>query len=1169
MKDFLIDPLKNLEQYNKLLSDIKEKVTPISTYGIIDENLGHFSYCLKEHTGKQMLLITYDDVRSKNLYEDIKNLGCSNVVSFPKREVFYYDVDASSSERTIKRLDILSRLNNNEDILVVSTLSALLDKILIPEVFERYTQVLEIGKEIELDKTISTFINAGYERVDMVEGVGQFSLRGGIIDFFPPDSFNPYRIELFDDEVDSIRSFDMNTQRSIEKVQSVSIPPVKEILIVDDYKKETIKNLEKDIKKKYNSKKNAKNLDNDFEKFNKYIELLNENLYMANRDMIIPYIPEDYLTNILSYFSDDVTVLIDEPKRLEESFKNFKDDFNMNFTDLLEIGEVLPSHMNLFYDYKDIIAEIKEKMCITNSALLRGDSNYAPRSIFNFVSKTMPSYHSKLELLKDDLSHYRYRGYKVIILSGTEERGLRLKETLSEMDIEASFFADRNEDIKSNQIFITPGSIKGGFEYSSLKLVVISDKEIFGAGKKKSGKRAKESKDKELNVSDLKVGDFVVHENHGIGQYEGVEQLNIQGVKKDFLTIHYKGKDRLYLPIDQMHLLQKYIGSEERPKINKLSSNEWVKEKNKAKKAVEDIAYDLIELYAKREKLTGYAYGTDTPWQRQFEDLFPYEETEGQLRSVEEIKKDMEKPKPMDRLLCGDVGYGKTEVALRAAFKALMESKQVAILVPTTILAQQHYNTIMERFANFPIKIALLSRFRSAHEQKVAIEGVRKGTIDLVVGTHRLLSKDVQFKDLGLLIIDEEQRFGVKHKETLKKLKETVDVLTLTATPIPRTLHMSLIGIRDMSVIEDPPEERYPIQTYVAEFNEQMIRDAILREIGRGGQVYFVYNRVETIEQFTSRLRALVPEASFVIGHGQMAEKHLEQVMINFLNKEQDVLVCTTIIETGLDIPNVNTIIIYNADKMGLSQLYQLRGRVGRSNRVAYSYFTYERDKVLSEVAEKRLRAIKEYTEFGSGHKIAMRDLEIRGAGNLIGVQQHGRIESIGYDLYVKFMSEAIKRLKGESIEEVVDTAIDLKVDGYIPNKYIENEEQKIEIYKKISSIESQEDYSELIDELIDRFGDIPKEVENLMDISYIRALSSRIGIKNILQRDNDIKIDFVNTDKISVDLIHYLSNEYGKRLTFDLSQSPYFLFMAKNTLSELKLFVEKINGFIRSQNNI
>jgi len=498
-----------------------------------------------------------------------------------------------------------------------------------------------------------------------------------------------------------------------------------------------------------------------------------------------------------------------------------------------------------------------------------------------------------------------------------------------------------------------------------------------------------------------------------------------------------------------------------------------------------------------------------------------------------------------------------------------MESKQVAILVPTTILAQQHYNTIMERFANFPIKIALLSRFRSAHEQKVAIEGVRKGTIDLVVGTHRLLSKDVQFKDLGLLIIDEEQRFGVKHKETLKKLKETVDVLTLTATPIPRTLHMSLIGIRDMSVIEDPPEERYPIQTYVAEFNEQMIRDAILREIGRGGQVYFVYNRVETIEQFTSRLRALVPEASFVIGHGQMAEKHLEQVMINFLNKEQDVLVCTTIIETGLDIPNVNTIIIYNADKMGLSQLYQLRGRVGRSNRVAYSYFTYERDKVLSEVAEKRLRAIKEYTEFGSGHKIAMRDLEIRGAGNLIGVQQHGRIESIGYDLYVKFMSEAIKRLKGESIEEVVDTAIDLKVDGYIPNKYIENEEQKIEIYKKISSIESQEDYSELIDELIDRFGDIPKEVENLMDISYIRALSSRIGIKNILQRDNDIKIDFVNTDKISVDLIHYLSNEYGKRLTFDLSQSPYFLFMAKNTLSELKLFVEKINGFIRSQNNI
>ena len=789
-------------------------------------------------------------------------------------------------------------------------------------------------------------------------------------------------------------------------------------------------------------------------------------------------------------------------------------------------------------------------------------SSFEPKSIINFALKSMQSYHSKMELLKEDLDHYRYRGYKIIILSGTEERGQRLQQSLREIGIESSFLPERDHEIKSGQVFITPASLRGGFEYTSLKLVVISDKEIFGAGKAKATKRRKKDSSKELSFSDLNVGDFVVHETYGIGQYEGVEQLSIQGITKDFLSIQYKGKDKLYLPVDQMNLIQKYIGSETRPKINKLSSQEWTKAKTKVKKAVEEMAMDLVDLYAKREKLKGHAFGEDTPWQRQFEDMFPYEETEGQLRSAEEIKKDMEDPRPMDRLLCGDVGYGKTEVALRAAFKAIMEGKQVAILVPTTILAQQHYNTIVDRFSNFPVKVGLLSRFKSAKDQKVYIEGLRKGAIDLVVGTHRILSKDVVFKDLGLLIIDEEQRFGVKHKEALKKLKETVDVLTLSATPIPRTLHMSLVGIRDMSVIEDPPEERYPIQTYVVEFNPQMIRDAILREIGRGGQVYFVYNRVESIDMIASRLRELVPQATFTVGHGQMGETQLEKIMIDFMNKKQDVLICTTIIETGLDISNVNTIIIYDADKMGLSQLYQLRGRVGRTNRIAYSYFTYERDKVLTEVAEKRLRAIKEFTEFGSGYKVAMRDLEIRGAGNMIGHAQHGHMESIGYDLYVKFLSQAISRLKGEIVKETIDTTIDLKVDGYIPNKYITDEEQKIEVYKKISSLETPEDFDELLDELIDRFGDLPGEVENLLEISYIRANASKAGIKNVIQRDKDIKLEFANTDSLSVELIQYLSQEYGKRLSFDLSSSPYFLFKAKNILLELKGLVEKINNF-------
>ena len=1169
MNDFLIDPLKSLDSYNKLLSDIKNNTTPISTYGVIDENLGHFSYALKQHTARPILLITYDEIKGKRLYDDIINLGFSDVVLFPKREVLYYDVDAVSFERSIERLNIISRLVNNENLIVICPISALLDKIPTPKMFKEYTFVFEYGKDVDLEIAISTFVSAGYERVPMVEGIGQFSIRGGIIDFFPPNSANPYRIELFDTEVDSIRTFDLLTQRSIDKEKYVNIPPVKEILIVDHYKDQIIKNLGKDIKGRISKKASDEIVKTSGEKFSKYIELLNENMYMANRDLIIPYIPEEYLDNLISYFSDDLLILIDESKRVEKSAKNFKEDFDFKFKDLLEIGEVLPSHVNLYSEYRNLLPRIKEKQCIINSSLLKQDSNFKPMSIVNFTSKSMTSYHSNMELLKDDLIHYRYRGYKIIILSGTEERGFRLQTNLRDMGIETSFFADRNTDIKSSQIFITPGSLKGGFEYLGIKLVIISDKEIFGAGKNRSLKKKKKYKGKQINITDLSIGDFVVHENYGIGQYEGVIQLDIQGVKKDFLAIQYKGKDKLYLPIDQMNMIQKYIGSDAKPKVNKLSGAEWSKAKTKAKIAVEEMAYDLVELYAKRENLKGYAFSPDTPWQRQFEDLFSYEETEGQLRSVEEIKEDMEKSKPMDRLLCGDVGYGKTEVALRAAFKALVDGKQVAFLVPTTILAQQHYNTIMDRFANFPIKVALLSRFRSAGEQKASIEGLRKGIVDMVVGTHRLLSKDIVFKDLGLLIIDEEQRFGVKHKETLKKIKENVDVLTLTATPIPRTLHMSLVGIRDMSLIEAPPEERYPIQTYVVEFNEQMIRDAILKEVGRGGQVYFVYNRVETIDKIALKLGQLVPEVSIAVGHGQMPERQLEKVMVDFMNKEQDVLICTTIIETGLDLPNVNTIIVYNADRMGLSQLYQLRGRVGRSNRVAYGYFTYERDKILPEIAEKRLRAIKEFTEFGSGYKIAMRDLEIRGAGNLMGHSQHGHMESIGYDLYVKYLSQAVNRLKGKDVVIDVETTIDLKVDGFIPKRYIADEEQKIEIYKKISSVENMDDYSELLDELIDRFGDPPIEVGNLMDISYIRALSSKIDIKNILERDKDIKIEFASTDRLSLELIQYLSDEYKKNISFDLSKNPYFLFKFKNSLDDLRDFIEKISTFLNEQSKV
>jgi len=1166
MKDFLIDSLLNLESYNKLLENIGSKVSPIATYGIVDENLGHFCYALREHTDKQMLIITYDDLRSRMIYEDIKNLGLNNIELFPKREIILYDVAAYSFENSYQRIKVLSDLINGKNKIIVTSIGALLDKIMIPSVFNTYTQEVETGSEINLDDFTKILIDAGYERVPMIEAKGQFSIRGGIIDFFPPDSLNPYRVELFDDEVDSIRTFELDTQRSIDIVKKAIIPPVNELIISEDIrgiiKKNIVHDLEKFIKKDKDSehKKAVK------EKFENYITQLNEGIGINNRDLLIPYIPKDQMTDLLSYLEKDALVFIDEPRRLTESHKNHKEDFNIRYTDLLEAGELLPSHIDIFFDFQDIVQSVNSKTCITNSALLTGDNNFNPKAIVNFTSKSMSSYHSKLELLKDDLNHYRYRGYKIIILSGNEDRGKRLKDSLFNLGVESSFYAQRDEDIKSGQIFITPGSLKGGFEYSQLKLVVISDKEIFGAGKTKKAKTSKKSKDKPLAYSDLKIGDYVVHENYGIGQYEGIIQLEIQGIKKDFISIQYKGKDKLYLPIDQMTMIQKYIGADAiKPKINKLSSGEWAKVKIKAKKAVDEMAYDLIELYAKREKLTGYAFSPDNTWQNEFEDLFPYEETEGQLRSIEEIKKDMQIPKPMDRLLCGDVGYGKTEVALRAAFKALVEGKQVAILVPTTILAQQHYNTAVDRLSNFPMTISLLSRFRNANEIKATVEGLKKGTVDLVIGTHRLLSKDIKFKDLGLLIVDEEQRFGVKHKEALKKFKENIDVLTLTATPIPRTLHMSLAGIRDMSVIEDPPEERFPVQSYVVEFNPSMIRDAILREINRDGQVYFVYNRVETIDRVAAQLSQLVPEAKFSVGHGQMGERQLENVMLDFLNKKHDVLICTTIIETGLDIPNVNTIIIYDADKMGLSQLYQLRGRVGRSNRLAYGYFTFARDKVLSEVAERRLRAIKEFTEFGSGFKIAMRDLEIRGAGNLLGVAQHGHMESIGYDLYVKYLSQAIRKLKGEIIAETIETTIDIKVDGFIPRRYIHDEEQRIQIYKKIASVENWDDYSELIDELIDRFGDVPKEVENLMQISYIRSLANRVDVKNILHNsNNNVKMEFASTEKITLELINYISKKYGNKITFDLSNNPSFTIKTKDVLLELKEFFIDINEFVK-----
>ncbi len=1177
MSNMFVDSLKNLKSYKELLEGISEGKSPFSAQGLSQENISHIVAALNKHTNRQVLLITYNEIRAKQLIEDIKLYIKEKANIFPSRELVFYDIQAHSHEITNERINVLNNLNKNDNLVVVASIEAVLNKIIDPLLFKKYKFTLEFGQVIDLEEISKRFDILGYERVDIIEGKGHYSVRGGIIDFFPVGTLTPYRIELFDDEIDSIRSFDVKTQRSIENIKKISVTFANEIIIENNTKENMIKEVENDINKAIKKMKRKNNdiaLNRLTEKFNHYLDRMKNDLRIDNIEMFIPYISNTNFS-IIDYLREDAIVVMDEVKRINESVKGLEDDFVNKFTNLFESGEVLPNQERVFNLYDDILNRINSKMCIITSNILNNTDYFKPKQITKFITKQMQSFHGNLDFLVEELKNYIYRGYKVIILSGVKEKGIRLKESLINMGVACSFIEDADTEIKSSQIFITDGSLDKGFEYPSLKFAIISDKEIFKVSKKKRKATKRKDAAKIETFTDLNFGDYIVHENHGIGKYIGIEQLKVQGIKKDYLTIKYHGEDKLYVPVDQMNLIQKYIGSDAiKPKVNKMGSSEWIKTKNNAKKAIEDMAEGLIELYAKRQMAKGFSFSKDQPWQKQFEDIFPYEETNDQLKCIEEIKIDMERPRPMDRLLCGDVGYGKTEVALRAAFKSVLDNKQVAILVPTTVLAQQHYNTLVERFREFPVRVEMLSRFRTQSQQKNIITKLKSGTIDIVVGTHRLLSEDIKFFDLGLLIVDEEQRFGVKHKEALKKLKETVDVLTLTATPIPRTLHMSMIGIRDMSVIEEPPEERYPVQTYVVEHNNQLIRDSILKELNRSGQIFVVYNRVKGIRKIAAELKKLVPEARIAVGHGQMGERELENVMIDFLNKEFDVLVCTTIIETGLDIPNVNTIIVYDSDNLGLSQLYQLRGRVGRSNRLAFAYFTFKRDKVLSEVAEKRLKAIKEFTEFGSGFKIAMRDLEIRGAGNLLGQQQHGHMAAIGYDLYVKYLEETVKKMKGEVKEARIDTTIELNIDGYIPNKYISSEEQKIEMYKRISSIENNEESLDVIEELTDRFGDVPLQVMNLIKISYIKLLCQKVKILSLTQINGYIKFEFRSIDDVNIELINHLSLNYSRSMTFDLSSTPKFTYRLRkikqqDILLEIEQIIKKISSFHTKQINI
>ena len=889
-----------------------------------------------------------------------------------------------------------------------------------------------------------------------------------------------------------------------------------------------------------------------------FIEELTEGGGSVDADVYLSYFT-DRTVSLLSYFEkEDTVVFLDEPQRCVEKGNVTEKEFSESMKQRLEKGYILPGQMKALFTCRQILAELSSRKCVGLASLETKEKDFEIKARFAVSTRSVNPYNSSFELLVKDLKRYKEKGYRVILLSGSRTRAEHLAGDLMEEGLNSYYSDDFSREVKPGEIMTAYGKVKRGYEYPLIKFVVISESDIFGAEKKKKKRRRIYEGEKIQSFSDLSIGDYVVHENHGLGIYRGIEKVEVDKTVKDYIKIEYAKGGNLYILATQLELIQKYAGADaKKPKLNKLGTQEWSKTKSKVHKAVADIAQDLVELYAKRQNREGYVYGEDTVWQREFEEMFPFEETEDQELAIEATKQDMESKKIMDRLICGDVGYGKTEVAIRAAFKAVQEGKQVVYLVPTTILAQQHYNTFASRMKDFPVRVDLLCRFRTSAQQKKTIEDLKKGMVDIVIGTHRVLSKDVAFKDLGLLIIDEEQRFGVTHKEKIKKMKENVDVLTLTATPIPRTLHMSLIGIRDMSVLEEPPMDRMPIQTYVMEYNEELVREAIVREMSRDGQVYYVFNRVNQIEDVAAKIASLVPEASVAFAHGQMKERELENIMYSFINGEIDVLVSTTIIETGLDISNVNTMIIHDADNLGLSQLYQLRGRVGRSNRTAYAFLLYKRDKMLKEIAEKRLAAIKEFTDLGSGFKIAMRDLEIRGAGNLLGAEQHGHMEAVGYDLYCKMLNEAVRHLKGEQKEENFDTALDVDIDAYIPPAYIPNEFQKLDIYKRIAGIENEEESEEMLEELIDRFGDPPKSVENLLWIAKVKAKAHSCFLKEVTQKGENIRFVFLEHAAIDPVKIPDFIALYDYALDFTPDQKgPYFTYHFKKNSRQEKLSV-------------
>lgn len=1101
MKAFMT-PLQGLAEFEQIKEKSKTNKGILLVSGCMESQKSHLMYGLSG-IAPYRLILAEDERRAREIYEDYRFYD-RKVYSYPAKDLLFFQADIHGNLLIRQRMKVIKALLEEKELTVVTSIDGCMDFLESLEKIKEQLIHYESDSTVDTEQLKNQLVALGYERVGQVEMPGQFSVRGGIVDIYCLTEENPWRIELWGDEIDSIRSFDPESQRSLENLEELTIYPAVE--------------------------------------------------HTGDKDMV----------SFLDYFPEERTIIfLDEPNRLTEKGGAVEEEYRQSRMHREEKGSRnLPE--NWLCSFEQLQKELNKRNCISVCALEPKQAGWKVREKFYLEVKSISAYNNSFELLVKDLHQYKKQGYRIALLSGSRTRAERLAKDLQEEGLAAFYGQDYDREICPGEIMVVYGHAKKGFEYPLIKFAVMTESDIFGQEQKKKKKKKNYSGSRIQDFAELSIGDFVVHEKHGLGIYRGIEKVEVDRIVKDYIKIEYRGGSNLYIPATQLDCLQKYSGADasKAPKLNKLGTQEWNKTKSKVRGAVKNIAKELVELYAVRQEKEGYVCGPDTVWQREFEEMFPYEETEDQLSAIEDAKRDMESTRIMDRLICGDVGYGKTEVALRAAFKEVQESRQVAYLAPTTILAQQIYNTFVQRMKEFPVRVELLCRFRTSAQQKKAIEDLKKGQVDVIIGTHRILSKDVQFKNLGLLIVDEEQRFGVTHKEKIKQLKKDVDVLTLTATPIPRTLHMSLIGIRDMSVLEEPPMDRMPIQTYVMEYDEETVREAINRELRRGGQVYYVYNRVTDIADVALRIAKLVPDARVDFAHGQMSERELENVMYSFVNGDIDVLVSTTIIETGLDISNVNTMIIHDSDRYGLSQLYQLRGRIGRSNRTAYAFLMYRKNVMLKETAEKRLAAIREYTDLGSGFKIAMRDLELRGAGNLLGAQQHGHMNAVGYDLYCKMLNEAVKEAKGIHTMEDFETSVDLNVDAYIPDSYISNEFQKLDIYKRIAGIETQQDYDDMLEELLDRFGEPGKAVLNLLAIAKLKAIAHQGYVTEIKQTGKTVRFTLYEKARLNTEGFPALMQKYRRGLQFKNEQEPKFILESQgNLILALTEFAEELKS--------